>query len=106
MGRRAETGAGSLYWFFRGELRRLFSGISIINSIAFSPDGRAAWFADTALGIIWRIATDPATGLPQGERQVFATIPAGEGGPDGRSEESRVGKEWVRQGICRGSPYH
>src|SRR3546814_7772698 len=41
MGKRAETGAGSLYWFFRGELRRLFSGISIINSIAFSPDGRA-----------------------------------------------------------------
>ncbi|MFC3676257.1 SMP-30/gluconolactonase/LRE family protein [Ferrovibrio xuzhouensis] len=83
MGKRAETGAGALYWFFRGELRRLFSDISIINSIAFSPDGSAAWFADTALGIIWRIATDPVTGLPQGERQVFATIPAGEGGPDG-----------------------
>ena len=83
MGKNAEKEAGALYWFFRGELRRLFSGISIINSIAFAPDGRTAYFADTRLNTIWRIATDPTTGLPQGERQVFATIPAGAGGPDG-----------------------
>jgi len=83
MGKRAEAGAGALYWFFRGELRLLFAGVSIINSIAFTADGQTAYFADTALGTIWRIATDPLTGLPQGERQTFATIPAGEGGPDG-----------------------
>ncbi|HEX6957317.1 MAG TPA: SMP-30/gluconolactonase/LRE family protein [Ferrovibrio sp.] len=83
MGKKAETGAGALYWFFRGEIRRLFFGISIVNSIAFSPDGRIAYFADTALGAIWRIDTDPRTGLPAGERRVFATIPPGEGGPDG-----------------------
>lgn len=83
MGKRAEAGAGALYWFFRGELRQLFSGISIINSIAFTADGRTAYFADSALGVIWRIATDAATGLPKGERQVFATIPAADGCPDG-----------------------
>src|SRR3546814_14994290 len=81
MGKRAETGAGSLYWFFRGELRRLFSGISIINSIAFSPDGRAAWFAATALGLIWRLAPAPATRLPPGAPPAFPTLPPREGGP-------------------------
>ena len=39
MGKKAEPGAGSIYWFFKGELRRLFSSISIPNSIAFSADG-------------------------------------------------------------------
>jgi sugar lactone lactonase YvrE len=29
MGKRAEKSAGSIYWFFRGELRRLFPDISI-----------------------------------------------------------------------------
>lgn len=101
MGKRAETGAGALYWFYRGELLQLFSSISIINSIAFSADGRVAYFADTALGTIWRIDTDPETGLPVGERRVFASIPAAEGGPDGSVVDAE-GRFWNARwdGAC------
>ncbi|MGO8919789.1 MAG: SMP-30/gluconolactonase/LRE family protein [Stellaceae bacterium] len=83
MGREAERGAGTLYWFFKGELRALFGGITVINSIAFAPDGSYAYLADTGLGTIWRIDTDPATGLPLGERRVFHDFGGEEGGPDG-----------------------
>ncbi|WP_395449373.1 SMP-30/gluconolactonase/LRE family protein [Aminobacter sp. UC22_36] len=82
MGKRAETGAGSLYWFFRGELRQLYSGISIPNSIAFSPDGTIAYYADTAVGRIMRVVCDARTGLPAGEPKVFAES-QGAGGFDG-----------------------
>lgn len=74
MGKKAETGAGAIYWFFKGEIRRLFDRISIPNSIAFSPDGRIAYFVDSAIGDLMRVACDPATGLPTGEPQVFARI--------------------------------
>lgn len=72
MGKNAETGAGTIYWFFRGELRVLYTGISIPNYIAFSPDGRVAYFADSAAGWIKRTACDSLTGLPQGEAKLFA----------------------------------
>ena len=42
MGKKAETAAGSIYWFFKGELRRLFSNVSIPNSIAFSSEAVSA----------------------------------------------------------------
>ncbi|TGE00162.1 SMP-30/gluconolactonase/LRE family protein [Methylobacterium nonmethylotrophicum] len=83
MGRKAETGYGAIHWFFRGELRKLFSGLTIPNAIAFSADGTSAIFADSEAGTIWRVATDPQTGLPVGDRQVFVRIPASEGAPDG-----------------------
>jgi sugar lactone lactonase len=83
MGKRAEKRAGAVYWFFRGELRRIFEGISIINSICFSPDGRTAFFADTRARTVWRVDTDPLTGLPIGERQQFMQITGGPGSPDG-----------------------
>lgn len=71
MGKKHEKGAGSIYWYRQGELRKLFSDISIPNSISFSPEGRIAYFADTAKNIIWRVATDPDTGLPIGEPVLF-----------------------------------
>lgn len=83
MGKHAEEGAGSVYWFFKGELRKLYGGISIINATCFAPDGSAAYFADSAKGTIWRVETDPATGLPIGEPTIFVTFPASEGVPDG-----------------------
>ncbi|GGA89872.1 gluconolaconase [Brucella endophytica] len=71
MGRRAEEGAGSIWWYREGEVRQLFTGITITNSICFSPDGRVAYFADTRKNIIWRVDTDPETGLPIGEKSLF-----------------------------------
>jgi sugar lactone lactonase YvrE len=68
---KTQKGAGSIYWYRQGELRKLFSDISIPNSICFSPDGRISYFADTGKNIIWRVDTDPETGLPIGEPVLF-----------------------------------
>lgn len=82
MGKQAEPGAGRVYWFFRGELRELYAGISIPNSIAFSADGTVAYYADTAVGRIMRVACNARTGMPEGEPKVFAES-QGEGSFDG-----------------------
>ena len=37
MGKEAEAGAGAIYRFYRGELRRLYPDISIPNAISFAP---------------------------------------------------------------------
>ena len=71
MGKKAETGAGAIYWYFKGELRTLYPDISIPNSICFSPDGAIAYFSDTVTNKIMKVACDPATGLPTGEPEVF-----------------------------------
>ncbi|HEU4985769.1 MAG TPA: SMP-30/gluconolactonase/LRE family protein [Rhizobiaceae bacterium] len=83
MGKNAEHGAGSIYWFFRGEVRKLFGDITIPNSICFSPDGRIAYFGDTRKNVIRRVPCDPTTGLPTGEASVFVDAMGMEGGIDG-----------------------
>lgn len=71
MGKKSQKGAGSIYWYREGELRKLFSDITITNSICFSPDGHIAYFADTDKNTIWRVDTDAATGLPISDPAVF-----------------------------------
>lgn len=82
MGKRAEPGAGAIYRYFDGELRRLYSEISIPNAICFAPDGRTAHFADTATGQVMRVALD-AAGWPAGKPEVFIDLGRGDSGPDG-----------------------
>lgn len=82
MGKRAEPGAGAIYRYFDGELRRLYAGISIPNAICFAPDGRTAHFADTATGQVMRVALD-AAGWPAGKPEVFIDLGRGDSGPDG-----------------------
>lgn len=72
---------GAIWWFRKGEIRKLFGGVAIPNAIAFSPDGGHAYYTDTLAGVLMRVETDPATGLPTGEPKPFATVP--DGGPDG-----------------------
>ncbi len=54
---------------------KLFSGITITNSICFSSDGKIAYFADTDRNIIWRVDTDPETGLPISDKASSTTGP-------------------------------
>ena len=61
----------------------LFPGISIPNSICFSPDGATAYYTDTAVNLLMRVACDPKTGLPQGEPAVFFDQRKDKGGLDG-----------------------
>ena len=83
MGKKEEKGAGSIYWFFKGELRRLFSGITVSNSICFSQDGSVGYYTDTSTGLLMRVGCDPATGLPSGEAKVFVDHRSAKGYIDG-----------------------
>ncbi|MBN9047535.1 MAG: SMP-30/gluconolactonase/LRE family protein [Rhizobiales bacterium] len=98
MGRKAEEDAGSIWWYREGQVRKLFSGITITNSICFSPDGRIGYFADTRRNIVWRVDTDPETGLPVSERSVFHHRTE-EGGMDG----SVVDAEGTLWNACWGA---
>jgi sugar lactone lactonase YvrE len=73
--------AGTLY---RLDIDRsctpLRNAIIIPNSLAWSPDGRTMYFADTNRNTIWAWDYDPASGAATGER-VFADTGAGR--PDG-----------------------
>ncbi|HZR67481.1 MAG TPA: SMP-30/gluconolactonase/LRE family protein [Burkholderiales bacterium] len=77
------TPSGSLYRVDPdGRCARVRSGVTIPNSIAWSPDGRTLYFADTPRLRIWALECDPGTGAVVGER-VFAESPGAGGGPDG-----------------------
>ncbi|MGD9916223.1 MAG: SMP-30/gluconolactonase/LRE family protein [Rhizobiaceae bacterium] len=71
MGKHAEKQAGAIYWFSRGEVRRIVPDVTIPNSICFSPDGSVAYYTDTTSGMLHRIDCDPATGLPRGQAKIF-----------------------------------
>ncbi len=83
MSKREEKAAGSIYWFFKGELRTLYRDVTVPNSICFSPDGTTAYFIDTPTGLLMAVACDPATGLPSGEPRIFIDWRDREGYMDG-----------------------
>lgn len=83
MSKQEEQAAGSIYWYFKGELRRLYGGVTVPNSICFSPDGTIAYFTDTPTGLLMRVDCDPATGLPSGDPKVFVDWRGQEGYIDG-----------------------
>jgi sugar lactone lactonase YvrE len=88
MGRKAEKGAGAIYRFHRGELVRLYAGVTIPNAICFSPDGATAYFADSSEGILYRVAIDPENALPIGNPATLYDHRGGVGGLDGAVVDS------------------
>jgi sugar lactone lactonase YvrE len=73
--------AGALYRLGAdGKLARKRTGITVPNSLAWSPDGRTMYFADSPRRTIWAFDYDRASGEPSNER-VFVTTEAGF--PDG-----------------------
>ena len=82
MGKKAEPKAGAIYALHRGKISTLFSGISIPNSICFSPDGGTGYFTDTPRAVLYAVPLNPATGLPRGEPEVLLRH-TGVGGLDG-----------------------
>ncbi|WP_404934391.1 SMP-30/gluconolactonase/LRE family protein [Nitratireductor sp. L15S-10] len=100
MGKHAEQGMGSIYWYRKGEVRRLYSGITVTNAICFSPDGRVGYFTDTPTLQIMQVPLDPETGLPVGEPSPFGK-PSRDGDPDGAVVDAE-GNLWVARwgGHC------
>ena len=90
MGKNGETEAGAIYRFHRGTVRTLVKGITIPNSICFSPDGRTAHYSDTQRSLVWRQELD-ADGWPVGERQVYLDLSAQGWSPDGAVIDAQGG---------------
>ncbi len=68
MDKQSRAQAGAIYRFYQGELRQLYSGVSIPNSICFSQ--HYAYFCDTPRHQIMRQTLDHE-GWPVGEPTVF-----------------------------------
>jgi len=95
MGKRAEKGLGAIWRWYRGELRQLFPGITIPNSICFTPDGRAARFSDTVTGQVMKVALDN-NGWPVGQPEVWLDLTADGLNPDGAVIDAE-GRFWNAQ---------
>ena len=101
-----KVAAGSLYQVRGGETKKLLSDVFIPNGTCFSPDGRTAYFADTKVGTIRKIAIDPDTGLPVGEWQPFADA-SHPGGPDGAVTDAEGfvwSARWDGSSVIRFAP--
>ncbi len=96
MGIGGEAGAGSIYRYYRGELRVLYPSITIPNSICFAPDGTTAYFTDTDRRQIWRQRLDPAHGWPIGEPETHIDTRTEGWHPDG-SVVDAAGNLWNAQ---------
>ena len=106
MGKRAEPGAGAIYRFFRGEVRRLVDGISISNSICFAPDGACAYYADTARQKVWRVGLD-TDGWPVGTPALYLDLEPEGLWPDGAITDAEGGfwnAQWGAGRIARYLP--
>ena len=95
MGLGAEAGRGAIYRYFRGEVRKLYEGITIPNAICFAPDGDFAFFTDTAEGVIWRQRIDRA-GWPSGEAEPLIDFSGYGLAPDGAVCDAEANL-WIAQ---------
>jgi sugar lactone lactonase YvrE len=95
MGKRAQFAAGAIWRYFRGELRCLYTHITIPNAICFAPDGRSACFADTATRQVMRVGLDER-GWPLGAPQVWLDLTKDRLNPDG-AVFAADGTFWVAQ---------
>jgi sugar lactone lactonase YvrE len=74
-------------------LHELFGGITIANGLAWSPDGRTMYHADTEVRTVRAFDYDLDTGIPSNPR-VFVRWSGATERPDGAATDS-VGNYWV-----------
>lgn len=86
-------GAGSFYRYYKGELRKLWGGITVPNAQCFAPDGRTAYFSDTPTHQVMRVALD-ANGWPCAAPEVALDFTAQGWYPDGAVTDA-AGNLWV-----------
>lgn len=106
MGINAEPGAGAIYRYYKGELRKLYGGITISNAICFAPDGSTACFSDTATQTIQKVALD-ADGWPAGAPELFVDLGPEDLNPDGAvidSEGHLWNAQWGANRVARYTP--
>jgi sugar lactone lactonase YvrE len=80
--------SGALYRLdARREVTRVIDGHGISNGIAFSPDDRRFYFADTRGGVVWQFDFDLASGALSNRRPYVDLAQAG-GQPDGATVDA------------------
>jgi sugar lactone lactonase YvrE len=80
---------GTLYRFGgSGPASPIRHRVAIPNSLAFAPDGRTMYFADTLDGRILAFDYDPEAGEPGNER-TFAALDCAPGRPDGSTVDAQ-----------------
>ena len=105
----------ALYRFAKGKLTRQAEGFTVMNGLAWSPNGRTMHWSDTKSHTIYAADFDPVDGTPSG-RRVFASFPVKQPGeslatyggrPDGAAMDAE-GCYWVAmfegQRLLRLSP--
>ena len=65
MAKNAQKNAGSIYRYFNGQIRKIHGGLSVPNSICFSPDKSWVYFSDTIKHVIFRQNLNFADGWPK-----------------------------------------
>ncbi|MBB3019674.1 sugar lactone lactonase YvrE [Microvirga lupini] len=85
-----ERAKAHLYRYDSRGLDTLATGLLTSNGVAFSPDGRTLYHADTPTFTVWRYAYDPATGEAT-DRTLFVRLQPTEtdrGRPDGAAVDA------------------
>jgi len=107
-----EPALGTMQCFAHGVLKERFDGVSVSNGLAWSPDGRTMYWADTHFGCVQAFDFAPDSGELSRRREFvrFAGSDAGDaylGRPDGAAMDSE-GCYWVAmydgQRVLRLSP--
>jgi len=88
-----KPGQTKLYRFDENGLAPILDGVTVSNGLAFSPDGRTMYRAESATATILAYDYDTKAGSVSNER-VFAKLAPGEGLPDGAEVDSEGGY-WV-----------
>jgi sugar lactone lactonase YvrE len=70
--------------------RRMAGGVMVSNGLAWSPDGRTMYHADSRGRVVWAWDFEPVTG-EIANRRVFARTGADEGRPDGAAVDADGG---------------
>jgi sugar lactone lactonase YvrE len=82
-----------------GSATRMAGGVIASNGIAFSPDNRVLYYADSRGPVVWAFDYEPATGSIA-NRRIFATVARGEGLPDGAAVDAE-GCSWSARFMGR-----
>jgi sugar lactone lactonase YvrE len=90
---------GALYRWDEPRLERVLDGVAVSNGLAWSPDGRTMYWADTPRHEVWAFDFDATSGAVANRRSFARFEPRAEGRdyrgrPDGAAVDSE-GAYWV-----------
>ena len=83
MGKKNEIGEGSIYRFYNRKIKKIFSKLTIPNSICFSKKKDFMYFSDTYENLIYKQKLNPENGWPIGNFQIFLNLKKEKIMPDG-----------------------